>query len=209
MAFANPETYVSGEPAYDINMDLDDWEGLANVAQMRFGHNLQGSKFLGYEFCVSQPVTVDLTNNKLKHARWLVAAVVKFRQYQNGFFLLSHGLGKTFAIAKIGENRALVTSPEQRGEPATEGFFFEPENIANEVIQVERFLFGGRRRGMFSMRCLDGRTTMKTMSTMSMMRKARTRGMDPHKPWLRRVFLQGTARGLYVTSKNVAKSTKE
>jgi hypothetical protein len=173
-------------------------------AQMRFGHNLQGSKFLGYELCISQPKTVDLTNNLLKHAKWLVAALVKFRQYQNGFFLVGHGLGKTFAIAKIGENSALVTSPEQRREPATEGFFFEPENIANEVIEVERFLFG-----MFGMRCLDGRTTMKTMSTMSMMRKARTRGLDAHKPWLRRVFLQGTASGLHVTSKNVAKSTKE
>jgi hypothetical protein len=31
LAFANPETYVSGEPVYDINMDSDDWEGLANV----------------------------------------------------------------------------------------------------------------------------------------------------------------------------------
>ncbi|KAH6667338.1 hypothetical protein B0J14DRAFT_603237 [Halenospora varia] len=152
MAFANPETYASGEPAYDINLDSDDWGGLANVAQMRFGHYLEGSKFLGYELCVSQPKTVDLTN-KLEHAKWLVEALVKFRQYQNGFFVLvGHGLGKTFAIAKIGENRTLVTSPEQRGEPATlrpsaEGFFFEPEDVANEVIQVERFLFWRETEG--------------------------------------------------------------
>lgn len=32
------------------------------------------------------------------------------------------------------------------------------------------------------------------MSTMSTMRKARTRGLDPHKSWLRRAFLQGTAK---------------
>ena len=47
MAFANPETYASGEAAYDINLDSDDWGGLANVAQMRFGHYLESSKFLG------------------------------------------------------------------------------------------------------------------------------------------------------------------
>jgi hypothetical protein len=69
------------------------------------------------------------------------------RQYQNGFFVLvGHGLGKTFAIAKIGENITLVTSPEQRGErvtlrPSAERLFFEPEDVANAVIQVERFLY--------------------------------------------------------------------
>lgn len=133
-------------------MDSDDWGGLANVAQMRFGYYLEGSKFEGYELCVSQPKTVDLTD-KLEHAKWLVEALVKFRQYQNGFFVLvGHRLGKTFAIAKIGENRTFVTSPEQRGEPVTlrpsaEGFFFKPEDVANEAIQVERFLFWREMEG--------------------------------------------------------------
>jgi hypothetical protein len=147
MAFANPKTYELD----DTKIDSDDW-GLANVAQMRFGSYLEGSRFSGFELCVSQPRTVDLTN-KLEQAKWLVEALVKFRQYQNGFFVLvGHGLGKTFAIAKIRENITIVTSPERRGEPVTlrpsaERLFFEPEDVANEVIQVERFLFWRETEG--------------------------------------------------------------
>jgi len=146
MTFAGtPWAYKLGDKAHEIEIDEDDWGGVADVAQMKLGSSVLDG-FYGWKICVSQSkTTTDLTNG-LERAKWLVEALIRFRQYQNAWFvLIDHKLDKTFAIVQTTDSTEVISCQTMREEPVTpvhgaEHLFFVPQNVANEVHQVNQFL---------------------------------------------------------------------
>lgn len=147
-----PGAHKLGNKAYETEIDEDDWGEVANVAQMKLGsYVLDG--FYGWKICVSQSkTTTDLTNG-LERAKWLVEALIRFYQYQNAWFvLIDHKFGKTFAIVKTTDSIGVITCHKVRGEPVmpiygAEHLFFDPQNVANEVHQVNQFLISKMMKG--------------------------------------------------------------
>ncbi|KAG4430470.1 hypothetical protein IFR05_014045 [Cadophora sp. M221] len=126
MNFANtPWVYQPGDIAHETEIDEDDWEGIANVAQTKLGN-------------------------------YVLEALIKFWQYQNAWFvLIGHKLGKTFAIVKTTDSITII-SQKRRGESVTlmhgaERLFFDPQNVANEVHQVNRFVVWKKSNEMVKM----------------------------------------------------------
>jgi hypothetical protein len=107
----------------------------------------------GWKICVSQSkITTDLTNG-LEKAKCLVEALKRFWQCQNTWFvIIDHKLRKTFSIVQTTHCTEVVSCQKMRGElvmpnHGAEHLFFDPQNVTNEVHQVNQFLISKMMKG--------------------------------------------------------------